>query len=786
MSAVPIVVAVVLAGQSGLAEPSDSQWRKCAEGLVEIRIDSCEAIAGSLQFGKQSRAFAAAALGDIFLEQRSFRKAAREFTRAIRLDPDYAYPHRRRAFVHYLQGQHDDAQSDYAAAIELAPLDPYAFISRSSYFRQTGRWDLARTDIEKALNLDLNNLDTYYERGLLSLDVKDYEQAELDFGRILKLDPADNDARYNLANALRNQSRSDEALSSITQYVEAVPDDPQGYRLRAWVHMDLGNFDAAEADFGIALQGDPESRSLQYGLGYANWRQGDYQRALDHYQKAEPDYRTFGYFYYERGYAHYMLNRDRQALADAARALEINPDDYDALWLKGAALLYLNDYPPALEALNKAAKLAPDNAEILIMRGRVNLAAEQYLAAVGDFSMALERKPDSVPAEIYRAYATGLAGGTAFAVETLERILDKAPDSALATELMARLHYNNEDYAAAKDYSARLIRLAPEYAGHEVLHADILLELGEYSDAAEAYGAAVSATSDPPAGWLRMAAYAAHKADDTDSALQFLRLASRADETDVWTHGLLGDLLYQRAEFDVARMAYQQALDNAVDEQEKDDYRLDIARTLAASGLSREALDRVVALAGRHPADADISWTRASILFDLHRLDEALAEYEHYRKLKPSSLKVRYRLIDVLTALGRQSQAVQTADTIVYLEANKAVGYQTRGKLYMALEDFEAAALDFSRALEFDPDDVTIRLMYARALIGFGEAEKALEVLGAITEPKGKQAEMLYLTAQAQEVLGRHEAAAKALAEATAADKGDVSPQTVGLREDLR
>ena len=785
MSAIPIVVAAILAGQSGLAEPSDAQWQECLEGLAEIRLEACKAISGNSDFRKQSRAQAAATLGDIYLEQRNLEKAVGEFTRAIRLDPEYSYPHRRRAFARYLQGHHDDALADYDAAVELSPLDPYVFISRSSYYRQTERWAQARIDIEKALELDLNNPDSYYERGLLSLDVKDYEQAELDFGKILKLNPDDNDARYNYANALRNQSRGDEALLSVSEYVEAVPHDPQGFRLRGWIQMDLGDVDAAREDFRTALDVEPESKSLQYALGYAHWRAGDYQRALKHYQIAESEYRSFGYFYYERGYAHYMLNQDQLALADADRALEINADDYDAMWLKGAALLYLDDYPPALDVLHTAARLAPENVEILTMRGRVNLAAGQYLAAVGDFSLALERKPDSLPAEIYRAYASGLAGAMSLATETLEDVLDRDPNSALATELIARLLYKNEDYKAAESHSARLVRMAPEIAAHNVLHGDILIELGEYGEAAKVYATAISATDDPSVGWLRMAAYAAHKAENTDTALKYLQRASRVDQTDVWTQSMLGDLFYKRSRFEDARKAYELALEHSEDEKERDGLRLNIARSLAEEGSFQQALELIDPLASRDPENADIVWTRASLHFDVKRLEDALEGFENYRALKPSSLKVQYRLVEVLSALGRHSRAIEVADTIVYMEQDKAGGYQTRGRLYLALEDYQAALLDFKRAAEFDRGNVATRLMQARALIGMGDAEQALDVLGSINEPEGRQVELLQLKAKAEEMLGDFDAVDKSKAQRGTQDKGDVSPQNAGLRDNL-
>ena len=170
----------------------------------------------------------------------------------------------------------------------------------------------------------------------------------------------------------------------------------------------------------------------------------------------------------------------------------------------------------------------------------------------------------------------------------------------------------------------------------------------------------------------------------------------------------------------------------------------------------------------------------------MKRLEDALEGFEYYRQLKPTSLKVRYRIVDVLSALGRYSRAIEVADTIVYMEQDKAGGYQTRGRLYLELEDYQAALLDFRQATEIDRNNVAARLMQARALIGLGDAEQALKVLGSITESEGRQAELLQLKAKAKEMLGDFGAADKSKAQPRTKDKGDVSPQKVGLRENVR
>ncbi|HSM39635.1 MAG TPA: tetratricopeptide repeat protein, partial [Afifellaceae bacterium] len=209
MSVFALVVAAIVGASSGPGEPSEEKWRRCIDGADEARIAGCEEIVGDTDFTRNARAFAAATIGDIYLAQLRPAAAAGEFSRAIRLAPDYGYPYRRRGFAFFLTGRSDEALADYDSAIELSPLDPYAHVSRGSFFRQIGELDRARADIEKALELDLENSDLYYERGLLSLDVRDYQQAELDFTKSLLLKPDEHDARYNLVNALRFQLRTE-------------------------------------------------------------------------------------------------------------------------------------------------------------------------------------------------------------------------------------------------------------------------------------------------------------------------------------------------------------------------------------------------------------------------------------------------------------------------------------------------------------------------------------------------------------------------------------------------
>ncbi len=785
MSAIPLVVAA-LAAHLGTSEPTEQQWASCNEGVVEQRLSACELIAENRNFERYTRAYAAATLGDIHLDRRELAPAKSEFTRAIRLSPDYGYPHRRRAFVAFLENSYQEAEADFITAIELAPLDPYAFIARASFYRQTERTDLARLDIERALRLDLNNSDLYYERGLLSLDVRDYEQAELDFLKAVRLSPDDHDARYNLANALRFQSRTIDALREIEIYIKDEGQDPQGYRLRGWLNTDLERFDRAQADFVSALDLRPDDARLHYALGYVHWRRGAYQQALEAYRLAETDYDETAYFHYERGYARFMLNQDRLALDDANRAIELDDTNTDAMWLKGAALFYLEQYRDALAVLDKAVKIDPESADLLAMRGRVQIGAEHYFAAVGDLTRALEFNPGHSSAAAYRAYASGLAGYVGLARKTLDEIIDQQPEAPLTFELSARLLYQEKDFETARTYSERLLGLSPKDGSYLALHGDILLELGQYTEAARIYRAALSNVSEPPAGWLRLAAYSAILADEKGSAFKLLKQARLADPADSWTSGMLADFWLERSEFDKAMLDFDHAISGSDDENDRFAFHLGKAKALAGAGKRQAALDALTLLAKQKPDDTDVSWARANVLLELGRHEDAIVEFEHYRRRKPASLEAHYKLIDIMSTTGQHGDALKLADRVVYMERDKAKGYRIRGQIRFQMKNFDAAAEDLRKAIGLSPRSAEVHLMLARVLIAVSDGASALASLDAALGLEPGLAEAYYLKAIAYRMTGQVELALSALSSAIALDDGHLSPQIAGLKDKLR
>jgi tetratricopeptide (TPR) repeat protein len=217
-----------------------------------------------------------------------------------------------------------------------------------------------------------------------------------------------------LSRALAWQRKADreKALSDYAEAIRLNPDDALAYNNRGILWRELGDIDRAIADFDEAVRRNPQPRSDAAGPGFVNvytnrglaWQaKGDYERALadydkgididpndkiarDHrarlrlamnnYAKALPDLDALirlepksAKSYYFRGlarYYQYMSGSEwiRQedldgAIADFTQALQLDPSDAIARWMRAVVRETSGDRDGAVSDLIEASRLDP-------------------------------------------------------------------------------------------------------------------------------------------------------------------------------------------------------------------------------------------------------------------------------------------------------------------------------------------------------------------------------------------------------------------------------------------
>ena len=172
-------------------------------------------------------------------------------------------------------------------------------------------------DANAALDVDAESAGAYLWRGLANLGLENPDQAEDDLLRSIELEPAAESYTV-LAQFYALTGEPSQALESYGDAIDAAAPDEQAdyYYQRAQYRSQIGELEAAVADFTAAIEQDPDNPDYYYGRAFAYFDLGEVEMALeDDTQVIElaPD---FANGYLNRGFHYYSVRAFQPASTD--------------------------------------------------------------------------------------------------------------------------------------------------------------------------------------------------------------------------------------------------------------------------------------------------------------------------------------------------------------------------------------------------------------------------------------------------------------------------------------
>ncbi|MDD3877230.1 MAG: tetratricopeptide repeat protein [Bacteroidales bacterium] len=189
-------------------------------------------------------------------------------------------------------------------------------------------------------------------RGLVLYKLKDFQNAQKDFSKVLEHEPYDRDALMNrgLSNVMMNDY--DKALNDFSLILETDPNNASALVNRGGVYLNTGDAPNAIFDFDKSISLDSNNASLYYN------------RALAYEQ---------------------VMNVDL-ALIDYNRSINLNPQFFEAYnsraVLKGR---FLDDIDGAYEDVLRALEIKPDMQNALGNKAYINFLRGDTIAACNDW-----------------------------------------------------------------------------------------------------------------------------------------------------------------------------------------------------------------------------------------------------------------------------------------------------------------------------------------------------------------------------------------------------------------
>jgi len=185
--------------------------------------------------------------------EKDYEGAIVEFSRAIKVNPDYAEAYYSRGTLKNYLEDYIDAIADLTKAIELNPNFPAAYHNRAFSNRRLKNYKAAIFDNTKAIELNPDYTISYAARGTSKRDLKDHIGAIADYTKAIELNPNFSAAFSNRGISKKNLKDYEGAISDYNKAIELNPDYIGAYVNRGVAKETIGDLSGACKDYRKAV-----------------------------------------------------------------------------------------------------------------------------------------------------------------------------------------------------------------------------------------------------------------------------------------------------------------------------------------------------------------------------------------------------------------------------------------------------------------------------------------------------------------------------------------------------
>ena len=315
----------------------------------------------------------------------------------------------------------------------------------------------------KVNDLEPNNYDALFNRGLCFESIREHQKAIDDFLACNKLDLKDKEVYLKIGSLYMTLNNYESAIKTFDQLLVIDKGNIEALQKSASCHLKLNQYDLAIIKADIAITEEPRadgktSEISHYYRAIAKDSLKDYVAAIQSYKKAITTFKnqarakTFYKPYYinlasvlykTKQYDESIENYDIAIINDERDT--VLPKNYVAHYLRSFPYLGKADYKAAFNDLNKAVYLEPKDGILFYQRGIVLMKTFQYNSALSDFTKALLLNEKIALAHLFKAQCLLELGNYKEAIVESKIYLKLSPNHIQALALLKEAeekHYN--------------------------------------------------------------------------------------------------------------------------------------------------------------------------------------------------------------------------------------------------------------------------------------------------------------------------------------------------------
>jgi len=652
-------------------------------------------------------------VGDENSVQQQLRIAQQQLATIQPADPDRVEYLRLRASFRALGNDPGGAEADLKQALQIDPQNDNVTLQYGNLLWKTGRKNEARQMYAGLLTRDANNRYALEALGYLSRDEGNTQAAEMYFMRMAKAYPGDYVPHLALGDLYTSMKQYEKADASYMTAHKLAPTNSLILAAAANESIEARKVDRAGQWLAMAtgtMKNDP--RVMRESERYL-FLKGNYAESVrlgqQVIQKLPHDRDAAVYL----GYGLYNLGRYDQVLALVTRYEDSMPREPNFPLLAGHVHRQNSLLQQAIDDFSRALEKDPNLFEAYVNRGYVRNDMQDAPGAVKDFQAALKVRPDSGIAHLGLAFSD-LQMHHSHDALTEADLAQKQVQESGATHLVRATAYRQMRVfgKAEQEYRAAL-KFSPDDLKLHMALADTLYHWRRYTQAIGELEAALSLSPGDPLIFANLAAAHA-ELHHRDQTFRYIQEAEREAPDESAIYLATGQALLTLGDRDAANDRFTKAL-NAPDANRVDvrmafaklfvhDHKFDAARQEIALAFAESRIGEA------SPISTDNVVTAANVFLAIHDFDLAQRYYEKAREMGAADDTVAVGLADTFIVQGFDRQAAAElsalAKTSDPADFEQNYDYQLAlANVYHQQHDNVRAITAFARANQLGAED---------------------------------------------------------------------------------
>jgi len=173
--------------------------------------------------------------GNNYRRKGEFENAIKEYTLAIKHNPEYylAFYNRGRAYQN--MGKYEESLKNYADTIKINPEYAESYNSRGFIYDRLNRLDKAISDYTNAIKINPEYAEAYNNRGNAFFKERNFEEAISNYTNALEINSNFIQSYRNRGIAYAKIRETGKAVSDFRKYLELNPSDPKALSLQRYI-----------------------------------------------------------------------------------------------------------------------------------------------------------------------------------------------------------------------------------------------------------------------------------------------------------------------------------------------------------------------------------------------------------------------------------------------------------------------------------------------------------------------------------------------------------------------